>query len=77
MNAMNQISFRRVLIVFLAILLMSRTGKILKFFSDVDTDGVLTIEPLRESSSEIRYVVTLALCALLFTTIFCLLNKRK
>ena len=75
--AMNQISFKKVLIVFLAILLMSRAGKIFKLFSEVDTDGLLTLEPLKESSSGARYVVTLGVLSLIFVTVFCLLNKRK
>lgn len=74
---MNQISFKKVLIAFLIILLMSRTGKILRLFSNVDTDGLLTLEPLRESSSGDRYVVTLGVLSLIFVTVFCLLNKRK
>lgn len=74
---MNQISFKKVLIVFLVILLMSRTGKILRLFSNVDTDGLLTLEPLRESSPGARYVVTLGVLALIFVTVFCLLHKRK
>jgi len=74
---MAQISFKKMLIVFVIIFLLSRSGKILEFFSHLNTDGILTIEPLRESSIEARFLITLALCALAFITVFSLLNKRK
>lgn len=74
---MNQISFKKILILFLVLLLMSKTGKILQLFSSINTDGLLTLEPLSNSPVGARFLVTLALFALLFTTIFLLLNKRK
>lgn len=74
---MNKISLRKILILLLVILLLSRTGKILQLFSGLDFNGILTLEPLRDSPQEGRFLVTLGLFALAFITMFVLLNRRK
>jgi hypothetical protein len=74
---MIQPSFKKILIALAILLVLSRTGKILEFFSDFDGDGILTLQPLRESPEDARFLITIALCALIFVTIFCLLNQRK
>jgi len=73
----NKISLRKILILLLVILLLSRTGKILQLFSGLDFNGILTLEPLRDSPQEGRFLVTLGLFALAFITMFVLLNRRK
>ena len=74
---MNQISVKKILIAFLIIFLLSRSRKIVELFSELDFGGILTLEPLRESPEQGRFFVTIALFALIFVTVFCLLNKRK
>jgi len=74
---MSQKSIRNALIAFAIIFLLSRTGKILEFLSELDPGGILTLAPLRDSPEEARFFVTIALCALIFTVIFCQLNRRK
>lgn len=67
---MIQISFKKVLIVFSIIFLMSQAKKIARFFSELElefeSDGILTLEPLRNCSVEARYLVTVALVTACF-----------
>jgi hypothetical protein len=74
---MNRISLQKVLIVFLIIFLLSRSRNIAEFFSELDCGGILTLQPLRDSPEQGRFFVTIALSALIFVTVFFLLNKRK
>lgn len=74
---MIQISWKKVLAAFAIILLLSRSRKIIAFVSTLHMGDLLTLEPLRDSSPEARFLVTLALFALFFVTIFRLLQKRK
>jgi len=74
---MNQISFKRVALLAMAVLALSRTGRILEFLKGLDLGGILTIEPLRRSPEEGRFLVTIALCALVFVVLYSLLQKRK
>ncbi len=74
---MNKISVQKILIAFLIIFLLSRSRKIVKFFSELDCSGILTLEPLRESPEQGRFFVTVLLFTLIFVTVFWFLNKRK
>ena len=74
---MNSISLKKILIVFLAIFQMSRTRKIIDIVSEIDTDGILTFEPLRWACVELRFLITAALLALGFVVIWSVLMKGK
>jgi len=74
---MNQISFKRVALLAVVVLALSRTGRILEFLKGLDLGGILTIEPLRRSPEEGRFLVTIALCALVFVVLYSLFQKRK
>jgi len=74
---MNQISLKKVLLVFVAVLLLSRTGRIVQFIEALDFSGILTLEPLRNSPKEGRFLVTLALCVLIFVTVISFLRNRR
>jgi hypothetical protein len=74
---MNKISFKKIAIAFLVIFLLSRSRRIIEFFSGLDMDDTLTIQPLRNCSEDMRYLITLALFALLYITVVRLLHKRK
>ena len=54
---MNHISAKKVLWAFIALLLLSRTGRIVQFFEASDLGGILTLEPLRNSPEEGRFLV--------------------
>ena len=72
---MNHISAKKVLWAFIALLLLSRTGRIVQFFEASDLGGILTLEPLRNSPEEGRFLVTVALLVLAFVTIHSWLRK--
>lgn len=74
---MTQISSKKILITLTIIFLLSRTGKIREFISALHFGEILTLEPLRESPPQARFFVTIMFCALVFVTVFCLLNKRR
>jgi len=74
---MNKISVQKILIAFLIIFLLSRSGKIVESFSELDCHDILTLEPLRDSPEQGRFFVTILLFALIFVTVFWFLNKRK
>jgi len=74
---MIQPSWKKILIGFAVILLLSRSGKILQSLSKLNGGGILTLEPLRQSPERARFYITLALFVLAFVTIFSLLKKRK
>ncbi len=74
---MIRLSLKTILIAFLVIFLMSRSRRIIDFFSELDTGGTLTLEPLRNSSESGRYVVTVTLFALAFVIIWKIYLKNK
>lgn len=74
---MNQISFKRIGIAALVLLLLSHMGRIREFIREKDFGGILTLEPLRHSPPEGRFLVTVALCVLVFVTLWSLMNNRK
>jgi hypothetical protein len=71
-DVMNNIDLKKILIVFVVIFLMSRTRRIIEFFSNLnlDTEGIFTLEPLRTSSPGVRCLITAALFILLFVIIW-------
>ena len=74
---MTRISFNKILIAFFVIFLMSRTRKILQFFSGLEPGKILTLEPLRECPEEMRYVVTLAFLSLCFVVLWQLFLRKR
>jgi len=72
---MNHISVKKVFLAFVAILLLSRTGRIVQFIEAMDFGGILTLEPLRNSPEEGRFLVTVALLVLVFVMIHSFLRK--
>jgi hypothetical protein len=74
---MNNINLKKIMAVFIAIFLMSRSRWIIDFFSELETGGILTLEPLRNCSEEARYCVTVLLIALCFVVIWKIYLNRK
>jgi len=59
------------------LLVLSRTGKILQFLGQLRPGEILTLRPLLECPQWARYIVTLAFGALVFLTVWTLINRRK
>jgi hypothetical protein len=74
---MIQWSGKKILIAFVVILVASRTRRILEFLRGLDFGGILTLEPLHRQPEEGRFLVTIALCALVFAFLVFLLSRRK
>lgn len=74
---MPTINWRSVVVAILVLILIARARQIAKFLSELRFGDIITLEPLQNSPPEGKFLVTLALFALAFVTIFCLLNKRK
>jgi len=74
---MNRISFKKIAIAFFVIFLMSRSRRIMEFFSDFDGGGILTLEPLRRSPEMGRHFVTLAILFLCFIILWHLFLRRR
>ena len=72
-----RISFRKILIAFLIIFLLSRSRRILEALSGFEGGGILTLEPLRNCSEMGRYVATLALLFLCFIIFWHLFLRRR
>ncbi len=74
---MPPISLKKLLIVILVVILLSRLDKVAMLGSRICGYIYESFEPFREFSKEQRYLVMLAFFALLYITIFKLLYKRK
>jgi len=74
---MNRPSLKLIFLFFVIIFLMSRTGRIKDFFSRLNFDGILTLEPLRNAPEDGRYIVTILLAALGFVIILRLFIFKK
>ena len=74
---MNQVSFKKIAVAALVVFALSRTRQILRFFRELELGGILTLEPLRNSPDGARFLVTVALCALVFVVLYSLLSRRK
>lgn len=73
---MNNISFKKILIGFGVIFLMSRAKQILGFFSGIFNDEMLSLEPIRDFPDGARAAIAVALCALIFVVIWKLVLKK-
>ena len=73
---MNNISFKKILIVFGIIFLMSRTKQILSFFSEIFNNDMLSLEPIRDFPDGARAAITVALYGLIFVVIWKLVLKK-
>jgi len=72
------LSFKKIVTLFMVLFLLSRTRVILEWFSELDTDGLLTLQPLADQPVEARYVITLLFIALIVVIIWkYLLVKNK
>ena len=67
---MKRPSLKMILLFFAITFVLSRTGRIIDFFSRLNLDGILTIEPWRNSSEEVRYILTVLLAALFFVIVW-------
>jgi hypothetical protein len=74
---MNRLSFRRIAIAFFIIFLMSRSRRIIDALSGFDGSGILTLEPLRQSTELQRYIATMAILFLGFIILWHLFLRRK
>jgi len=72
-----RISFKKIAIAFLVILLLSRSGRIIKALTGFGGGQILTLEPLRNSSEEGRFLVALALMALIFVVVLRVFLRRR
>jgi hypothetical protein len=73
---MPRISFKKIAIVLLVIIVLSRLDKVLTAVLSIYQFFYDAFEPLRHSSVEGRFLVALSLLVLLFVTIFKLLYKQ-
>lgn len=72
------LSLKKIATVFMVLFLLSRTRVILKWFSEIDADGILTLQPLADQPVEARYVVTLLFMALIVVIVWkYILNREK
>ena len=74
---MKQVSIEKILAVFVVLFLLSRTGTILKWFSEQNGGELFTLQPLLDQPAEGRYVVTLLVMALGFVIVWKLLLHKK
>jgi len=73
----NQISFKKIAIAVAVIFALSRTRQIVEFFKDLDLGGILTLEPLRRTPEEGRFLVTVAVGVLVVVVLWSLVKNRK
>jgi hypothetical protein len=74
---MRPISSKKILIGLLVLIALSRWDKVSAFASSVYEFFYDALAPVRHGSADGRFLVALALLALLFITIFKLLYNRK
>ena len=74
---MTRVSFRKVGIILLVIIGLSRLDEVLATISSVYWCVYDSFEPLRRRPVEERYVVMLLILAMVYLTAFKLLYKRK
>ena len=74
---MNRISVKKIAIAFLILFVLSRSGRIIGYLSDLEWDTPFTLQPLRDSPPLARYTATLFVLLLLYVTIVKILMKRK
>jgi hypothetical protein len=74
---MNRLSFRKIAIAFLILFIMSRSRRIIEILSGIDGSGILTLEPLRQSTELQRYIATMAILLFCFIVLWELFVRRK
>jgi hypothetical protein len=74
---MPPINWKRVIIVILAIIALSRIDRLIHLARVIVRAFWDAMEPLRDSPVEGQYVVGLAFLALIYVTLFKLLQGRK
>ena len=74
---MPPISFKKILIAILAIVILSQFDHILAFARSVYQQIYIAFEPLRNCGPGAKYIVTLLFLALIYITVFKLLQNRK
>lgn len=75
---MRQPGLSKILGIFILLFLLSRTGKIIKFFEELKEDKFLTLDPLIRAPEPARYTVTVALIGFgVWLVIYLLLQRRK
>lgn len=73
---MKNISFKKILIGFGIIFLMSRAKQICGFFSGIFNNEMLSLEPIRDFPDGARAAITVALYGLIFVVIWKLILKK-
>ena len=74
---MGRISIKKIGIAFAIVFLLSRSGKIMEYFSESQWGSWLTLEPLRNSPPLGRFIITALLLTLIYVTIVKILMKKK
>lgn len=75
---MKRISIGQIMIVFLVLFLLSRTGVILNWFKEQHLGEIFTLQPLLDQPVQAHYVLTLLAMALVFVICWTIyLNKQK
>jgi len=74
---MNNISLKKILVLFLLLVLVSHSRDIIRLICELDVGEIFSLRPLRESPEQAKFFVAIMTGALLFTTVFCLLNKHR
>ena len=72
---MPPISMKKVLIAILIIILLSRLDRVIAFAKRAYVTVYESFEPLRNCSAEARYIVLIAFLALIYISVFRLLQK--
>jgi hypothetical protein len=71
------ISFKKILAAFGIIFLMSRSRNIINWFDNFSGGDILTLEPLRRCSEDMRYVVTMAFLFMIFVIFWQLFLRNR
>ena len=74
---MPPISLKKTIIVILIVVMLSRLDHVIAFISSIYQAFYDSFEPLRNSSPEGRYLVTLAFLSLCFVVIWHLFLRKK
>jgi hypothetical protein len=74
---MSRIRFKRIALVVIGIVLLCQADRIIEFLKRLNPSGILTLEPLRRSPEEGRFLVTIALCVLVFVVLYSLFQRGK
>ena len=73
---MNQISFKKIAVVFGMLFVLSRSARILEWLQDYQGGRILTLEPLARCSEMSRYIATMGILFTLAVAIWKLLTRK-